>query len=84
MPLQRSKQLHRLHDSELSELADTLAIQIHALLGPRVYRLTRGDVVDLIAPYVDDLLPADQSDVAWLVWHLFQDAREMQMGAHEH
>ncbi len=84
MAPQQHRRQHHLSEGELSELADTLAIQIHALLGQRVYRLTRSDVVDLIASYVDDLRPADQSDVAWLVWHLFQDAREMHMGAHEH
>jgi hypothetical protein len=69
-----------LPERDLQELADALALQIHGSLGPRVYQLLRSDVAELIAPYVDDLTPADQRSLSWMVWHLFQDAMEMEMG----
>lgn len=60
------------------ELANALALQIHESLGPRVYLLPRGDVLQLIDPYVDDLTVEDRQDLAWIVWHLFQDAYELE------
>lgn len=68
----------RLPERDMLELADALALQIHSTLGTRVYRLSRTDVMALIASYVDDLAPQDQEDVSWMVWHLFQDARELE------
>jgi hypothetical protein len=65
-----------LSDAELHELADALAIQLHAWMGRRALRLQRSDIADLIAPYIDDLELEDQQAVPWIVWHLFQDARE--------
>lgn len=67
----------RLPERDMLDLADTLALQIHTSLGPRVYMLPRGDVYELIAPYIDDLTTEDQQDLSWIVWHLFQDAREL-------
>jgi hypothetical protein len=60
------------------DLADALALQIHESLGSRVYLLPRTDVAELIRTYVDDLSPEDQHDISWIIWHLFQDAREME------
>lgn len=65
-----------LSDAELHELADALAIQLHSWMGKRALRLQRSDIADLVAPYIDDLLPEDQQAVPWMIWHLFQDARE--------
>ncbi|MEI8165955.1 MAG: hypothetical protein WCG26_06235 [Chloroflexales bacterium] len=67
----------RLPERDMLDLADTLALQIHQTLGPRVYVLPRSDVAELITPYIDDLVSEDQHDLSWLVWHLFQDASEM-------
>ncbi len=69
-----------LPERDLQELADTLALQIHDSLGARVYQLPRSDVAELIAPYIDDLALVDQRSLSWMVWHLFQDAMEMEMG----
>lgn len=69
----------RLPERDMLDLADALAVQIHSTLGPRVYMLPRTDVFQLIAPYIDDLATEDQQDLAWMVWHLFQDALEVEM-----
>jgi hypothetical protein len=69
----------RLPERDLLDLADALALQLHESLGPRVYRLARADVMALIAPYVDDVAPEDQQDLAWVIWHLFQDAHELEI-----
>lgn len=66
----------RLPERDLFDLADLLAIQLHEAMGSRVYLLPRIDVAALIQSYVDDLLPDDQHDLSWMVWHLFQDASE--------
>lgn len=71
----------RLPERDIIDLADALALQIHETLGPRVYLLPRADVSELIAPYIDDLAPEDQQDLSWMVWHLFQDAFEMERRA---
>ncbi|NJN65500.1 MAG: hypothetical protein HC884_01700 [Chloroflexaceae bacterium] len=70
----------RLTSSDLQDLADILAMQMHAWLGSRVYRLQRSDILELAEAYIDDLTPEDQKAVAWLIWHLFQDAHEIEMG----
>ncbi|NTU77854.1 MAG: hypothetical protein HGA45_00380 [Chloroflexales bacterium] len=67
----------RLPERDMLDLADALAMQIHQAIGPRVYLLPRSDVIELIAPYIDDLVLDDQNDLSWMVWHLFQDACEM-------
>jgi len=68
-----------LAEEDLHELADILAMQIHASLGASVFRLQRSDVIELIAPYCDDLHPEDQRALSWLIWQLFQEARDMHM-----
>jgi hypothetical protein len=72
----------RLAERDMYDLADALAIQLHETIGPRVYLLPRQDICDLILPYVDDLTAADQHALSWIVWHLFQDAREMELHGH--
>ncbi|MBX0326820.1 hypothetical protein K2Z83_03875 [Oscillochloris sp. ZM17-4] len=67
----------RLPERDMLDLADTLALQLHESLGSRVYMLPRTDVAELIRAYVDDISPEDQHDISWIIWHLFQDAREM-------
>lgn len=68
-----------LSERDLRELADALALRLHDRMGDRVYMLTRGDVVELVTPYIDDLSTEDQRAVPWLVWHLFQDALEAEL-----
>jgi hypothetical protein len=68
-----------LSERDLRELTDALALRLHERMGDRVYMLTRGDVAELVAPYIDDLEPSDRRAVPWLVWHLFQDALEDEM-----
>ncbi len=68
----------RLPERDLIDLANLLALQIHETLGPRVYMLPRNDVFALIGPYVNDLAAEDQHDLSWVVWHLFQDAHELE------
>jgi hypothetical protein len=68
----------RLPERDMLDLADALALQIHESLGSRVYLLPRSDVAELIRAYVDDLGAEDQHDISWIIWHLFQDAREME------
>lgn len=68
----------RLPERDMLDLADALALQIHQTLGPRVYMLPRTDVMSLIEPYVDDIAPQDQQDLSWIVWHLFQDALDLE------
>lgn len=69
---------HRLPERDMLDLADALALQIHESLGSRVYLLPRTDVVELIRAYVSDLSAEDQHDISWMIWHLFQDAREIE------
>jgi hypothetical protein len=68
----------RLPERDMLDLADALALQIHESLGSRVYMLPRTDVAELIRAYVNDLSAEDQHDISWIIWHLFQDAREME------
>ena len=61
----------------LHELVDLLAIRIYERLGESSFLLNRGDVGELVTPYIDDLIPSDQQDIIWLVWELIQaGARE--------
>jgi hypothetical protein len=68
-----------LSERDMRELADVLALRLHERMGERVYMLTRSDVVELVAPYIDDLAADDQRALPWLVWHLFQDALEAEL-----
>ncbi len=68
----------RLAERDMLDLADALALQLHDSLGSRVYLLPRTDVAELIRAYVDDLDAEDRHDISWMIWHLFQDAREME------
>ena len=62
---------------DLHELVDLLAIRIYERLGDSSFLLNRGDVGELVTPYIDDLIPSDQQDVIWMVWELIQaGARE--------
>ncbi len=67
----------RLPERDLYDLADALALQLHNSFGPRVYLLQRSDVAELVAEYISDLHIADQRSVPWIIWHLFQDAFEI-------
>lgn len=67
-----------LSERDLRELADVLAMKLHNKMGDRVYRLSRSDVSELVAPYTDDLVSDDQRAVPWLIWHLFQEAYELE------
>jgi hypothetical protein len=69
-----------LPDVELRELADLLATQLYGRLERKVYGLSKQDVVELVEPYVSDLMPGDQNAVAWLVWDLFQEGLKIEMG----
>ncbi len=81
MPGYHTKNRDSLAGCDLLALADILAIQLHERLGARVYMLQRSDVRELIAPFVDDLIAEDRRAVSWMVWHLFQDALELEMEA---
>ncbi len=70
---------NQLCDRDLGDLADALAIKLHNLLGARVFHLQRADVAELIEPYIRDLHPEDHQALIWIVWHLFQDARDIWM-----
>jgi hypothetical protein len=69
----------QLPERMLFELADLLALQLHERLGARVYMLPRSDVTELIMPFIDDLTFEDQRTVSWMIWHLFQDALELEL-----
>jgi hypothetical protein len=68
-----------LSDHDLQELADALACQLHNTIGPHVVRLQRVDVAELLEPYICDLATDEQNAINWMVWHLFQEAREIMM-----
>ena len=68
-----------LSERDLHELADLLALQLHERLGSRVYLLQRGDITELITSYIDDLAPTDRQAIPWMIWHLFQDALEIEL-----
>jgi hypothetical protein len=69
-----------LAERDLRDLADLLAMRLHDRLGERVYMLGRRDVAELVAPYITDLSRDDQRAIPWLVWHLFQDALDLELG----
>lgn len=69
-----------LPEVDIRELSDLLAAQLYERLERKVYGLSRQDVTELIAPYVQDLSEEDQRSVAWLVWDLFQEGLKIEMG----
>jgi len=68
-----------LPELEIRELADLLATQLYEKLERKVYGLSRQDVTELLAPYIEDLIPDDQRSVVWLVWDLFQEGLKIEM-----
>ncbi len=68
-----------LPETELRELADILAAQLYSSMDRKVYGLSRQDVAELVAPYVEDLSPGDQRSIGWLVWDLFQEGLKLEM-----
>lgn len=71
----------QLSERDLYDLADMLAIELHYRLGSRVYLLSRSDVADLVDPNISDLCAEDRQLLPWMIWHLFQDARDLEMDA---
>ncbi|MEY2845291.1 MAG: hypothetical protein ACKO83_10765 [Roseiflexaceae bacterium] len=65
---------------DLHELVDLLAIRIYERLGESSFLLNRGDVGELVTPYIDDLIPSDQQDVIWLTWELIQAGAQEREG----
>ncbi len=68
-----------LPEIEIRELADLLATQLYGKLERKVYGLSKQDVSELVAPYIEDLIVDDQRSVAWLVWDLFQEGLKIEM-----
>lgn len=68
-----------LPEIEIRELSDLLATQLYSKLERKVYGLSKQDVAELVAPYVEDLTADDQRSVAWLVWDLFQEGLKIEM-----
>ncbi len=68
-----------LPEHDIRDLADLLAAQLYSRMERKVYSLSRQDVADLIAPYINDLSEDDQRSVAWLVWDLFQEGLKIEM-----
>jgi hypothetical protein len=68
-----------LPEVDIRELADLLATQLYGNLERKVYGLSKQDVTELIAPYIEDLTADDQRSIAWLVWDLFQEGLKIEM-----
>lgn len=68
-----------LPESDIRELADHLAAQLYGTMERKVYGLSRQDVAELIASYVEDLSADDQRSIGWLVWDLFQEGLKIEM-----
>lgn len=68
-----------LPERDLQELTDLLACRIYGKLGRRAYVLSRQDVAELIAPYIDDLAREDQRTLPWMVWDLLQEGVEFEL-----
>jgi len=65
---------------DLHELVDLLAVRIYERLGESSFLLNRGDVAELVTPYIDDLIHSDQQDVIWLTWELIQAGAQEREG----
>ena len=68
-----------LPELDLRELADLLATQLYSKMERKVYGLSRQDVAELVAPYVEDLSEGDRHSIGWLVWDLFQEGLKIEM-----
>ena len=68
-----------LPEEDLRDLADLLAAQLYSSMDRKVYSLSRQDVAELIASFVEDLSPDDQRSIAWLIWDLFQEGLKIEM-----
>ena len=68
-----------LPERDIRDLADHLAAQLYAKMERKVYGLSRQDVGELVAPYVEDLTAEDQRSITWLVWDLFQEGLKIEM-----
>lgn len=68
-----------LPELDLRELADLLATQLYSKMERKVYGLTRQDVAELVASYIEDLTDGDRQSVVWLVWDLFQEGLRIEM-----
>ncbi|HEX6290892.1 MAG TPA: hypothetical protein VFZ66_17035 [Herpetosiphonaceae bacterium] len=68
-----------LPELDIRELADLLATQLYGRLERKVYGLSKQDIAELVAPYIEDLTVEDQRSVAWLVWDLFQEGLKIEM-----
>lgn len=68
-----------LPEVEIRELSDLLATQLYSKMERKVYNLSKQDVAELLAPYINDLTIDDQRSVAWLVWDLFQEGLKIEM-----
>jgi len=67
-----------LSERDLQELADLLTCRLYTKFGHRAYAMARQDVAELIAPYIDDLVPQDQQALAWMVWGLLQEGMDLE------
>ncbi len=68
-----------LPELEIRELSDLLATQLYNKMERKVYGLSKQDVGELVAPYIEDLTPEDRHSVVWLVWDLFQEGLKIEM-----
>ena len=68
-----------LPEADMRELADLLATQIYGKMNKKVYGLSRQDVAELVAPYIEDLGEEDRHSIGWLVWDLFQEGLKIEM-----
>ncbi len=68
-----------LPETELRELADLLATQLYSSMDRKVYGLSRQDVSELVASYIEDLSENDRQSVPWLIWDLFQEGLKIEM-----
>jgi hypothetical protein len=68
-----------LPETELRELADLLAAQLYGSLERKVYSLSRQDVTELVARYIEDLSENDRQSIPWLIWDLFQEGLKIEM-----
>lgn len=68
-----------LPETELRELADLLAAQLYGSMERKVYSLSRQDLTELVAKYIEDLSENDRQSIPWLIWDLFQEGMRLEM-----